>query len=226
MAEDLLVFERPVGLFGLDLVAGAYVVKSRCVIYNRVLLGLTETFALLGHYMQQLGTLELLETAQDVDELHEVVAVHGPEIAYADGLEEVAAAHGDSLCRGCETLQEADSGGVPAVVIVAVEAVPHAALEVVVAARGRDAREVGVHAADSLVDGYAVVVEHDEEVGARVAHVVEGLESLTAAEGAVADDGDMAARGVALQQAGGGHTESRRDGGGAMAGAESVIGAF
>ena len=55
--------------------------------------------------------------------------------------------------------------GVLAVALVAVEVFPHLLLELVVAARCRDARQVAVESADGLVDRYAIVVEDDKDVG-------------------------------------------------------------
>ena len=61
----------------------------------------------------------------------------------------------------------------------------------------------------SLVDGDAGVVEDDDDVRLGSADIVECLESLTASERSVADDGNMLALGIALQFGGDGHAESR-----------------
>ena len=97
--EDFLVFQWFVDFFGFYLVACADVVHSRCMIYHGVLFGLTQSFALLGDYVEQLRSFKVAQPLQDVYEVVDIVSVHRSEVANAECLEEVAAADRYGLCR-------------------------------------------------------------------------------------------------------------------------------
>ena len=146
------------------------------------------------------------------------------EISDSQGFEDIGIAQGDGFREFGETLECAFRPLAKS--SACVEFLPHLLLQPVVARRGGDAHQVIVQATHGLVDGDAVVVEDDDDVGFGEPHIVEGFESLTACERAVADDGDMFAGEVTLHLRRHGHAEGRRNRGGTMTGTEGVVGAF
>ena len=58
--------------------------------------------------------------------------------------------------------------------------IAHVALGTVVLRRDADAREIFTHGSDIGIDGHLIVVEDDDEFGAKVACMIERLEGLAA----------------------------------------------
>ena len=100
--------------------------------------------------------------------------------------------------------------------------VPRDVADRAIALRRDEPREIAAHRPDRRGDRHLVVVEDDDKAGVHRPRVVQALVRHAAGERAVADDRDDPIP-PALQIAGDGKPECRRDRGGCMRGAEGVV---
>ena len=174
--------------------------------------------ALDGNAVQQARSLHPPEAAQGADDLVDVVAVHRPEVAQPQGLEEIAAA----------ALDEPGFDGAHAALETAAHAAlaerfPDIVLDAVVAPAGGQMQQIVVQGPAGRVDALVVVVQENQDVGVALAGIVQALESESAGQGAVADQGrHLVAQPLHARRFR--QPERRRDGRGRMARAESVVG--
>ena len=171
-------------VFGDDPFARFGVERSGGVPYLLVLFGRPVSFALDGQHVEQFGTGYPLQIAQYADQLRGVVSVHRTEIPETEALEQVALLQEALLERIARLLDQASEPG------KTFEPGPGLGLEQVVALGRRYAQEVFFQRPDVRVDGHAVVVEDDQQVGVGRSGVVESLEGETSGQRPVADNGD------------------------------------
>ena len=188
------------------------------VVEDRSILGARVAVALLRDHVQELRAFQRLHVRERVRQHVDVVPVDRPDVVEAEFLEQRAGQH-HALHVLFPALRELLHRRHLRQHFLA--APPHRVVE----ARSEELGEVAVQRAHRLRDRHLVVVEDDEEIGARDAGVVQRLERHAGAHRAVADHGDHAAR-VAVALRRDRHAERRRDRRRRMRGAERVVFAF
>ena len=204
LSEDILEFGRLVGGVGGKPFAGLGVELARCVPYGGTLLGGLVALALGGVQVEQLGALHVLQLPQHPHDVLHVVAVERTEVADVHALEDVLLV---AQCR-LQGVVEPQDAFLAVVVEVALGVQPLRCLEaqLVVGLVGVEVEEVFLHSSYGAVDAHVVVVEHDEHVVGGTRHVVESLESQSAAHRPVADYCHDAAVAVASLLGGDSHS--------------------
>ena len=90
---------------------------------------------------------------------------------------------------------------------------PHFIFDFVVSLGCRDVREVFFECANIRIDGHAVVIQDDKQVGIFSTTVVQPLESQPRSHGTITDDGHVFFVFAPIQFAGDSHSQRSRDGG-------------
>ncbi len=187
------------------------------VVQDRLGLGQLVALALLGHHVQELRALELLDVFQRRDQGFEVMAVDRADVIEAEFLEHRGRDH-HALRMFFELARQVEHGRRQ----YALADVLGGGVEL---AR-QQARQVAIERADRRRDRHVVVVQDDQEVHVVFdARIVQRLERHAGGHGAVADDGDGVAV-FTLDLGRCGHAERGRDRGRRVGGAERVVLAF
>ena len=221
MPEHVLIELGLVQLMDHDALARLLVEPSRRVPLRGRLLGGLEALSLLGLDVQELRALQVLDIVQHLDEIVDVVPVHGAEVTDAEALEQVVLARE----QGLQAIVEAQD--VLAPVVVDQVHLPQAPIDVVAhlvvgLARG-DIHQVLAQAAHAMVDGHIIVVQDNQQVVRVDGGVVQPLEGQASRHRPVADDRDHVAIRLFPQGGGHGHTHRRGDGVGGVPGDERVV---
>ncbi len=170
VAEDILPERRRVGRFLLQFLPGVGVELAGGMPGLGIVLGLWESLPLDGAQMEQARPLHILYLSEHLHELHHVMSVERPEIAYVEALEYVLAARHESLYAVVEAHYQ------PLAVVVenslAAEEIGHPVSPAVVALGGGEVGEVSVERTHVVVNAHVVVVEHDQQVVGVVGCVV------------------------------------------------------
>ena len=160
-----------------------------------------KSLSLLRDDVHEARTVKLSNRRKRVDERVDVVSVDGSEIAKAKFLEQHA--------RGEEGLhaflplphERADR---PRIVGDLAQLRAHAIVERI----ALDGREILVHRAHVGSDGHLVVIQHNDEIAAGVARIVQPLVRQPAREGTVAENSDDLEVLLAIDVACGRHAKS------------------
>ncbi len=217
LAEDLAVC-GPACVIGR--LSGAHLERPGAVEPARVALGGLVTLALGREHMHQHRARHADCAAEDLHERLQVVPINRPQVGEAQVLEEHPRyyeplhAHPEVVHRLDHRLAHRHAPEHPGHVV------PRPAH------RGRDVRpEAREHSGQRphvARDAHLVVVEHDGDVRARVAGLVEALQGQPTGQRAVADHRHDALR-AAPQVAGHGESQRRRDRGAPMSRPEGVV---
>ena len=221
-AEHVLEFGRRIARFARNQAhTGSGVELSRCVPHHRVAFRAVVALALHRFDVQQARPGHGTQGAEQANERDHVVTVVGTEITDVESLENVLFVREKRL----EGVVESDKafatrGRQPAPTL---EAARQTVAQSVVGRGGVEIEQVAFHPTDRVRDAHVVVVEDDEQVVGRLAHVVEPLEGQSAAHRAVADDGHHVLVGFAALHRGHTHAEGGRNGVGGVAAGEGVV---
>ena len=187
VAEDLRPLRRP-GVHGLQ-PAGDGIVWRASMILFEIGLGQREALSLLRNHVHDAWPLERLHDVEGVQHLGDIVPVNRSEIAEAELFEQhprrpqILDALFDVL-REVDELLAADEVRCP------LDHMLHALAHAHADRAGDDRAEVFVDRADVGRDRHAVIVQHDDDVTARIAGVVEGFVGQAAGHRTVAHNGD------------------------------------
>ncbi len=185
------------------------------VIEDRIVLRTGVAVALPGDHVQQLGPLQRLDVAERARQRVDIVAVDRADVVEAEFLEQRAGQH-HALHVLFPALRELlDRRDLRQHFLAAPS---HRVVE----ARRQHAREVAVERAHRLRDRHLVVVQHDEQIGAGGARIVQRLERHPGAHRSIADHRDHAAL-LAAALCGDRHPERRRNRRRRMRRAERVV---
>ena len=138
-----------------------------------------------GVQMQQLRSFHLFQLAQRAHELHHVVSVEGSEIPYVHPLEDVLL----MAYRRLQRIAQPYDAFASLVIEHTIGVQPFGSLisQFVVSLAGVEPQQILLHSAHAAVDAHIIVVEDDYHVVWRRRHVVESLESQSAAHRSIAD---------------------------------------
>ena len=204
---------------GADAGAGQLVERRDAVILPRVVLGELVALHLPRERVEEHRALHRAELLQDLEERRQIVAVDRAVVLEAELLEEDVRNHQvlHPLLDPAHELPRLATGGKLA------EEVPDLALELAVSGRRRELREIPRDGAHVGRDRHRVVVQHDEDVRARDAGLVQPLVREPARERAVSDHRDHRVL-LASEIARAREAEPRGDRRGRVRGAEGVVG--
>ena len=97
MTKDILEFQGFALSVADNLLTGPCIVFSWRMVDNGVLFGLFKTLPFPGNHMQEYGTVNMLESFENLSEMHYIVSVNRTEIAYSKGFEDIGIAESDGL---------------------------------------------------------------------------------------------------------------------------------
>ena len=191
---------------------------ARAVVGHRVGLGQLVALALLGHHMQELGTLQAFDVFQRGNERIKVMPVDRTNVVEAK-LFEQRGRHHHALGLLFQALGQFQQRGC---------ILEHALAHVLgrrVELAAHELRQVAVERAHGRADAHVVVVQDDQQVAVGHARVVQRFESHAGRHGAIANDGHRAPV-FTLVPGGQRHAQRGRNTGARMGGTEGVVGAF
>ena len=187
-------------------------------------LGQREALSFLRNHVHDAWPLERLHDVECVQHLGDVVPIDRAEIAEAE-LFEQHSRRPQILDTLFDVLREVDELLAADEVRCPLDHVLHALAHAHADRAGDDRAEVFVDRADVGRDRHAIVVQHDDDVTARIAGVVEGFVGQAAGHRTVAHNGDDFEF-QSFQVASRRHPECRRQRGAGVTGAELIVLAF
>ena len=187
LTKHILIFRRLVTVVAYQTFTGLGIELSRCMPDGGLLFGGLVALALRGMQMQELRSAHFLQLSEDTHQFLNVVAVEWSEVANVHAFEDVL------LVGQCRLQRIVQSNEAFAAVVVhhAARLQPLRSLEAqaVVGGIGVELQKIFLHTANGTVDRHVVIVQDDEQVVIGGRHIVESLESQTAAHRTIADDG-------------------------------------
>ena len=221
-AEHILEFRRGVAGRGGNKPHARFTIElARRVPHHGVALGPVVALAFHRFDVQQTRTRHGAQGAKQPNERDHVVTVVGTEVTNVEAFEYVLLRREKRLEGIVETNEAfAARGGQQA---PALQAARQTIAQTVVGRGGVEIEQVAFHPPDRVGDAHVVVVEDDEQVVGRLAHVVEPFEGQPAAHGPIADDGHHVLVGLAALHGGHTHAERSRNRVGGVAAREGVI---
>ena len=195
--------------------AHAGVELAGAVIGNRVCLGQLVALTFFRNHMQKLRALQALDVFQRGDQRVKVMAINGADVVEAELLE-----HGGRHDHALGLLLQA-----PGQLQQGRHLLEHALAHIAglgVELTAHQLGQIAIERAHGRADAHVIVVEDDQQIGVMHAAVVQRLEGHAGRHRTVADHGNGAAV-LAFLLGRQGHAQGRRDAGGRVGRAESVV---
>ena len=222
LTEHILIFRRLVAVVAHQAFTSLGIELSGCMPDGGLLFGGLIALALRGMQMQELRSAHFLQLPENAHQLLHVMSVERSEIADVHAFEDVL------LVGQCRLQRIVQSNEAFAAVVVhhATCLQPLRCLEAqaVIGGIGVELQKIFLHSANGTVDRHVVIVQDDEQVVIGGRHIVESLESQTAAHRTIADDGHHLRCGLmALRLRSHRHAQCGRDAVGGMTTGECVV---